>query len=253
LNILEIVLFFIFGLSIGSFLNVIIYRLPQNKNLLGRSYCDNCKRKIFWFDLVPIVSYLFLKGRCRFCKNKIDWQIPIVELSTAFLFVSVFLKFPILTDFKLWFYLFVVSSLIAIFFIDLRNGMIPDKIIYPVTIIALLFVIFSSPFSFLNFVFSGVISFLFFLIIFLVTHGKGMGFGDVKLATVLGLILGFPKIIISLYLAFLTGGILSLILILWGKKRFKKDTIAFGPFLAFSALLTIFLGDKLVLLLSSFL
>lgn len=244
------VLFFILGLVVGSFLNVLIYRLPKNQSILGRSYCDRCKKTLPWFDLIPLLSFVFLSGRCRFCKKKIDWQIPTVELLSALSFVFIFLKFPLVTSLSLWFYLFFTSSLIAIFFIDLENGIIPDKITFPLFAVSVFYIL--PDFNFVNHLFSFIFTFLFFFLIFFVTQGRGIGFGDVKLASILGLVFGFPQIIVLLYLAFLTGGLISLILILWEKKHFRKDTISFGPFLVFGTMLTIFWGNQLVLLSSNF-
>ena len=248
---LGIFLFFIFGISIGSFLNVLIYRIPKKENIFGRSYCDHCKKRLPWYDLVPIISFLSLHGKCRFCKKNIDSSIPFVEITTALLFIAAFLKFPIPTDYNLWFYLYFVSSLIAIFFIDFKSEIIPDKIIFPALFVSILFLILSN--NSLNHILSGIGAFVFFLILSLLTRGKGMGGGDIKLVTLLGVILGFPNILISVYLAFLTGGILSLILILWKKKRFKGDTIPFGPFLALFGIISLFFGNQMVSLLLSFL
>lgn len=248
---LSLILIFLSGLAIGSFLNVLIYRLPKRKNILGRSYCDHCNRRLSWFDLIPLLSFALLKGKCRFCKKDIDITIPFVELITGLLFISVYIKYPILIDFKLWFNLFFISSLIIIFFIDLKNEFIPNKIIYPSILVSVLYS-FLNPNPF-NYILSGLGAFLFFLVLSLITRGKGMGGGDIKLGLFLGLFLGFPSIVFSLYLAFLTGGIVSIILILWKKKRLKGDTIPFGPFLAILGIISIFFGMKAVSLLLSFL
>lgn len=173
-----------------------------------------------------------------------------VELTTALLFVSVFLKFPVLSDPKLWFYLFFVSSLLVIFFIDLKKGIIPDRIVFPTLAVSSIFVLLGNNPT--NHVLSGLGAFIFFFFLNIITRGRGMGGGDIKFALVLGSVLGFPKIIVSLYLAFLTGAVASLILILWHKKQFRKDIIAFGPFLVIGTLITIFLGDPLVSLLLNF-
>lgn len=249
--ILETVFLFILGLFIGSFLNVIIYRLPHNKGFLnGRSYCDSCKRTILPYDLIPLVSYIILRGKCRFCRSRISYQIPLVELITGIFFALTFLKFP-LTDLSFIFYIFVVCCLIVIFFIDLNDGIIPDKILYPVTIVTLIYVFLNQ--NLVLHLISSLISFILFFLIYFLTKGKGIGFGDVKFSFFLGLLLGLPKVAICFYIAFLTGGIVGLILIIWGKKRFKKDTIAFGPFLSLGAIISIFLGDLLVSLSLNFL
>ncbi|MCL5434892.1 MAG: A24 family peptidase, partial [Patescibacteria group bacterium] len=129
------------------------------------------------------------------------------------------------------------------FFSDLKYGIIPDKIVFPATIISLTYAFIIYHLSFIIYLASGIGSFIFFLLLFLATRGKGMGFGDVKLSFLLGLVLGFPKIILALYLAFLTGAISGIILILWRKKRSLKETIPFGPFLTIGALIALFWGE----------
>lgn len=248
--ILELILFLILGFSIGSFLNMLVYRLPKGQFIFGRSYCDNCRKTLLWYDLIPLFSFIILSGKCRFCKKKINNQAPLVETLTALLFVCLLLKYPILTDLNLWFFLFFVSSLITIFFIDLNDGIIPNKITFPLFFISLIYVTLNP--NLFNHILSSFFIFLLFLMIYLLTKGRGIGFGDVKLVLVIGLVFGFPKIIITSYLAFLTGAIVSLILILWGKKHLHKDTIPFGPFLVIGAIVGIFLGDSLVSLLLSF-
>jgi len=250
----QVLLLFILGLCFGSFLNVVIYRLPKNKSLFGRSYCDNCKRKLSFFDLIPLLSFVFLKGKCRYCKKKIDPIIPIVELITGILFATTILKFPVFSPsslLNLIYYLFILSSLVSIFFIDIKNGIIPNKITYPAIFLTFIFVFFDQRIieSFLT----AFLTALFFFLLYIFTRRRGMGFGDIKLVFLIGLFLGFLKIIFSLYIAFLTGAFVSLILILWGKKKFSKDSIAFGPFLVLGAIITVFLGDLLVSLLSNFL
>lgn len=250
--VLQLILYFLLGLVIGSFLNVVIYRIPRNESFLGgRSFCDNCRKNILWFDLIPLLSYLILKGRCRFCKAKINPQIVLVELITLLLFTSAFLKFPVVTDPSLIFNLFFISVLISVFFIDLNEGIIPDKIILPAFVLVGIFVLINQ--NLLNHILSAFFASLFFFIFYFLSKGKAMGFGDVKFAGLIGLFFGFPGVVLSLYLAFLTGGIVSLILILWRKKRWRGDTIALGPFLSLGGIITIFLGDLLVSRLLSFL
>lgn len=245
------VLFLVLGFFIGSFLNVLIYRLPKNESFLkSRSYCDNCKKTLPWYDLIPLLSFVFLKGGCRFCKKNINYQIPLVEAVTGVLFAALYLKFSDIYDPIFYFNLLVLSGLIVIFFTDLNNEIIPDKILFPLFVLTLFF---SLDQNLLNHIFGGLLSFLFFLVIYLLSKGKAMGFGDVKFASLLGLLFGLPLSILSFYVAFLTGGITSLILILWGKKSLRKDTIPFGPFLSLGGVISIFLGDLLVSRLLSFL
>jgi len=258
---------FVLGICVGSFLNVLIDRIPNNQSpLKGRSHCDKCKKTLEWHDLIPLISYLYLKGKCRHCRAHISFYYPLVELITGIMFVIIFLylrdlRFTIydLRFFLHYFYyLFILSSFIVIFFTDLKYGIIPDKILYPAAVIStiynLSFTIYSPivnhQSSIINNIFSGAGAFLFFLALYLVTKGKGMGFGDVKLAFLIGIVLGFPKILAALYLAFLTGAICGIILIIWRKKKLKGGTIPFGPFLIIGAVLSLFFGEKIIQLAS---
>lgn len=246
-------LIFVWGLVIGSFLNVLIYRLPQNLPLSGRSFCPNCHKHILWHDNIPLLSFIVLRGRCRFCRSPTSWQYPVVELLTGALFVSVTIHtgitlLSILSSMVTIYYFFIVSVLIVIFFTDLRYGIIPDKITYPAIVISFLFLISQYPNILISNFLSAISALAFLGSLFLITRGRGMGLGDVKFAFLMGLILGFPKIVIALYCAFLTGALVSIILILAGYKRFG-NTIPFGPFLVFGTLVALFLGDLLYVML----
>lgn len=245
-------LFLLFlGLFVGSFLNVLSDRLPRNETVVkGRSHCEYCKKELQWYDLIPLFSFIFLKGKCRYCHKKLSFSYPISELGTGLIFfiTSLFvLNGPIYTYdivIKLIFYLFMVSSLIAIFFADLKHGIIPDKIIFPAILINLLYLLlFNNHFLIQNFL-SGLGALLFFLLLVLVTRGRGMGLGDVKFSFLIGLFLGFPGVLIGLYLAFLTGALISIILILW-RKKFLKDSIPFGPFLVLGTFIGLYFGNLL--------
>src|SRR3989344_4779021 len=258
---------FILGLAVGSFLNVLIDRIPNDESpFAGRSYCDKCKKTLKWYDMVPVLSFLILKGKCRYCRAHISFYYPLVELITGIMFVlmyqftihnsqftsSTIEQFSNLTINYLY-YLFILSSFIVIFFTDLKYGIIPDKIVYPTILVSIIyhlsFIIYppivNYQSSIINNIFSGIGAFIFFLILYLITRGKGMGFGDVKLAFLLGIILGFPKIIAAFYLAFLTGAIVGSILIVWRKKKLKSS-IPFGPFLILGSILSIFFGEKIL-------
>jgi len=245
---------FIFGLAIGSFLNVLIDRLPNEESIVfPPSHCDYCKKPLAWYDLIPVLSFITLGGRCRYCHKSLSVQYPIVELITAMLFVLTFVTSPFtLSAFfamdilSLGFYFFIMASFIVIFFADLKYGIIPDKIVFPAILLTILFQIVFQPELFSNHTFSGIGALIFFLAIFLFTRGRGMGFGDVKLSFLLGLIFGFPNIVFVLYIAFLTGAFFSIILIILQRKRLK-ETIPFGPFLILGALLVFFLQEKISL------
>lgn len=232
-------------------MGVLSDRLPKNKSILGRSHCDYCKKSLSPFDLVPIVSYFVLQGKCRYCKKPLSLFYPIIEITTGLLFVVLYLASQGET-LQTVFNILLTSSLLVIFFADLKYGIIPDKILLFLTIITLPYLFFSNS-NLIAHIFSAAGAFAFFLIIYLATKGRGIGFGDVKFSAVLGLTLGFPQIIIALYLSFLTGSVASIILILWGKKRLKGDTISFGPFMVAGAILSILFSKELISLLLPFL
>jgi len=256
------------GLLIGSFLNVLIYRLPRGLSFTkGRSFCPKCKKQINFSDNIPLMSFVLLKGRCRFCHSSISWRYPVVELTTGVLFVLAAqnklgrlgeLRLLGVGDFLLTILLF--SGLIVIFFIDLEHQIIPDEIIFPLIVLFSLRQFFPFPtslssFSLLTSHFSlfiaALFSSLFLFFIYLITKGKGMGFGDVKLAFLMGLVLGFPKIIIAFYLAFLTGAFVGIILILVKKAKFGQK-IAFGPFLVLAIIINYLWGENIVRLITKF-
>lgn len=247
-----VILVFIFGISIGSFLNVVIDRLPRGENLLtGRSKCESCNKTLAWYDLVPVISYVSLLGHCRYCKTYISSRLVLVELITGFLFVVLFLRvfnFQFNELIFLTLSLFIVSGLVTVFFIDLNKGIILDSIlIFLLTTTLLLNLLFHQSQIF-TYLLTAIGSFIFFFLIHFLTKGKGMGFGDVKFSFFIGFFLGFPLTIIALYAAFLTGGVASIILILLGKKKLKKDTVPFGPFLVLGVLIAYFWGEKILAL-----
>ena len=245
------VILFILGLFIGSFLGVLVDRIPRKENVIkGHSHCENCKKELSWYDLLPVFSYVFLKGKCRYCKTKLPLFYPVIEITTGILLSLVYFFFYTQNAIVLSYYLIIVSVFIVIFFTDLKYGIIPNKVIFPAIIVSFVFLFFQRSLL-LNHVLSGLLSFAFFIVIsysfFMITKRESMGGGDIKLSFFLGLFLGFPNIIVSLYLAFLTGALVSIILILWKKKSFQKDTLPFGSFMALGALVSLFLGNLLFL------
>ncbi len=239
--------FFFLGLVFGSFLNVLIYRLPNSLSLSGRSFCPQCKKKIAWYDNLPLLSFFMLGGRCRHCHSPISWQYPVVEFLTGVLTV-LSIKYLVLSSISslnfyyllsILYYLSIIYALVVIFFVDLYHEIIPDEIVYPAIITSLIFSLY--PNILISNLTSGFFAGLLFLSLYWLTSGKGMGFGDVKLAVLMGLFLGYPKIIVALYLAFLTGAAIGVILILRGKKKLKSH-LPFGPFLAGSTIFALFYG-----------
>jgi len=233
-------LLFLVGLAVGSFLNCLIYRLSKGFSPIGgRSFCPKCNHTLSWQDNIPLLSFILLSGRCRHCLSPISWQYPLVELGTGILTISIFnFQFSI-------FNLLITYALIVIFVSDLRYGTIPDRIVYPVIGLATLFLIIYNLSSSIYYLLSSLGAAGFFLALVAITRGKGMGIGDVKLAALMGLVLGWPKILVALYLAFLTGAIVGVILILLGKKRFGEH-IPFGPFLTTATWIGLLWGGQIL-------
>jgi prepilin signal peptidase PulO-like enzyme (type II secretory pathway) len=247
---------FIFGVCIGSFLNCYIYRLEEGESLKGRSFCPNCKHKLSWQDLFPVFSFLFLRGKCRYCKNSISIQYPLLEISTGLIFLLIFnFKFQISNFAGLFFLFYIASALIVIFIYDLKHYLIPDKVLFPAIVIAFIFRILDlfrnwkfdigNYASILNFILAALIASGFFLLIFLISKGKAMGFGDVKLAILMGLLLGVPDVFLALFLAFFFGAIIGLILMARKKKNFKSE-IPFGPFLILGTFIALLWAPQII-------
>lgn len=246
--------FFIFlsGLTIGSFLNCVIYRLEKKEKLTGRSYCPHCKHKLIWMDLVPVFSFLFLGGKCRYCRKKISAQYPVVEIATGLIFLFVFNQTIsnnelTINNFIITFFLFLVSCfLIIIFVYDLKHYIIPDKVLFPAIAATFLYQLITNyKFLIFNSLWAGLSVFLFFWIIFLISYGKWIGFGDCKIAILLGLLLGFPNILVGLFLAFFFGAIIGVGLIYFNKKGLKSE-IPFAPFLIAGTCISFFWGSGII-------
>ena len=237
-----LVLLLILGLVFGSFVNVLVYRLPLGISIMGRSFCPKCKKQIAWFDNIPLLSFLLLKGKCRKCGKRISWRYPLVELITALGFVTFYELIGFKDIVYLGFLLVIFCVFLAVFAIDLEKQIIPDSLVFFAYIISFILLLFGGGSIYSNLL-AGYSAGLFLLLLHLLTRGRGMGLGDVKLALVGGTILGFTGGLIWMYLAFLTGALVGIILILLGKAKFGKH-IAFGPFLILAFWLTLFWGDK---------
>jgi len=227
--------FFVFGLAIGSFINCLVYRLNHGLSpFYGRSFCPECKHQLVWFDNIPLLSFILLGGRCRYCQKKIGLHYPLVELGAGILTLSIF-------TFQFSLYnLLIIYALIAIFLSDFLYMTIPDAIVYPA--IGLTFLFRFRVGMMVDVLVAGLGAAAFFLGLVFLTKGRGMGRGDVKLAGLMGFILGYPKIIVALYFAFLTGALVGVILILLNKKSLNTQ-IPFGPFLVLGTLVSMFWGE----------
>lgn len=255
-------LVFLLGLMVGSFLNVCIWRLPEGEQVIrGRSHCRNCRHPIPWYDNLPLVSFLFLRGRCRFCRVPISFLYPVVEGLTGLLFLGLWLKFG--WGAELAVYAVLGAGLIVVSVVDLRHMIIPDEITQPGLGIGVLL---SSLFPALHGVNGRWEGFLASLLGALVGGGfvyaigwvgkqvfrrklkaigeeEAMGFGDVKLMAFIGSWIGWQKVLlVNLFLAPLLGSVVGLV----ARFRYGKDLIPYGPFLALGTLIVIFWADGIV-------
>ncbi|MCX7778911.1 MAG: prepilin peptidase [Patescibacteria group bacterium] len=254
---------FLFGLAIGSFLNCLIYRLSQKKSLFGYSFCPACQHRLSFFDLIPLFSFLFLKGRCRYCQAKISWQYPLIELTTGALFLlaslklshqflSIYPQFPI-SNFQFSIFLLrdwlFLTVMVFIFVYDLKYMLIEDTVVIPATIVIFLLnllLINSTTYHLTTLLLGGFFGFGFFLLQYLLTAKKGIGEGDLRLGLLLGLTFAWPKILVVLVISYLLGGFASLILLITHQKKLTSK-IPLGPFLAVGGVMTLFFGDLIFL------
>lgn len=247
-------LLFIIGLFIGSFLGAYSYRLPKGISIAyGRSFCPKCKVQINWYDNIPLLSYLLLKGKCRNCNKKISKREPIIELITGIVFSALYLRTNLclvddvsqicslnvnLKSITLPFFLFVFSVIILISVIDYENKVIPDALVFFLFGVSFFIILlFSVPDMYMR-LFSGFAVSSFLLFLNLITNGKGMGFGDVKYVIPLGFLVSWPGTFIFLTSSFIVGGLVAFILLMLGKAHIGK-TIPFGPFLSLGFLICI--------------
>jgi len=255
-EILLIIIFAILGLAVGSFLNVCIDRLPQNKSIVfPPSHCEACQHKLAAKDLIPVFSYLRLRGRCRYCQASVPRRLFWVELATALIFAFLYWWCVVFNP-ELGIATFGVMAFYAclftiIFVIDLEQGLILNKVVYPSMVVALLLAL--LPQSRLTLMIGpgiasaalgGGIGFGLFLLIAIVSRG-GMGWGDVKLAALIGLATGFPLVFLAIIMGAILGGIVAVALVI-AKKRKRRETIPFGPFLALAAMITLLWGSNIL-------
>jgi leader peptidase (prepilin peptidase) / N-methyltransferase len=249
------IIFFVLGLIIGSFLNVVIFRYNTHRTFGGRSGCLACGKKLSWYELFPVFSFLFLKGRCKGCKMRISIQYPIVELITGVVFLGLFLKFQDIFFFDTVgftvayaYYAAIFSLLLVIAVYDLKHKIIPDALALVLGILSFLGLFFFLNYSFqphfpslLEFL-SGPLIALPFALLWFLSKGKWMGLGDAKLAISFGWLLGLSAALSGLVLSFWAGAIVGLILIAFSKSHGMKSEIPFAPFLVLGIILTFLLS-----------
>jgi prepilin signal peptidase PulO-like enzyme (type II secretory pathway) len=238
----------IFGLIIGSFLNSLIWRLYEGESLKGRSFCPHCRKKIHWHDNVPVLSFLLLQGRCRYCRKKISWQYPLVEISTALLFVLAYLQVQnnifVLNYLLLARNLLVIAVMTIVFVYDFRWQLVSLVVVVPAIIIFIVFNIFLS-FVWWQILVSGLILSFFFLAQYIITRKKGIGEGDIWLGALAGVLLvKFNLLFIMVFLTYIIGSIVALSLILFGQKKWGEK-LPLGVFIAIATVITMLYGSSI--------
>jgi len=243
------ILIFIIGLAIGSFLNVVILRMDELKTIINsRSHCPSCKKILAWYDLIPFLSFLLLRGRCRYCGKKISVQYPLVELALGFCFLILFLFFGLTWGFA--FYAVLFSILTVVFVYDLRTQTVPEPFVWIALVLCLANFLFNKNVTPLGMAEGALIAggFLGALVFF--SKEKWMGSGDIKIGIILGLLSGYPATLLSLFFAFALGSIVGIVYLLFtrGKvdKRGLKVALPFAPFLILASFLIITYGKIVV-------
>jgi leader peptidase (prepilin peptidase)/N-methyltransferase len=238
------VVIFLFGLLIGSFLNVVIYRLPEGQSIATPpSHCPKCNTQLKPKDLVPVFSWLALGGKCRYCKTKVPVRYALVELLTGCFFLFTYWKFGLQWSLLVW--LVFVSVMIAVTFIDLDHQIIPDELNIFLLIVFIVANLFLTFVPWKDGVFGALAGSVPLFLIVLLTGGAGMGMGDVKLMFVVGLYLGLWNTVLALFLSFIFGGFFG-VLLLVTKIKGRKDAIPFGPWLVLGTLTAIYFGQDLI-------
>ena len=245
-----VAVFALLGMAIGSFLNVLIDRLPAGKSVVfPPSHCPSCQRRLSARDLIPVLSYLWLRGRCRYCRARIPGRLLWVEIGTGALFA--YLYWHLGLSLELAVIAFYFCLFIVLMAIDLEHGLILNRLVYPGIVVALAISAISEFLPRLEFVpgiasaaAGGAVGLGLFLLIIIVSRG-GMGWGDVKMAALIGLVTGFPRVFVALFLAVVLGGLIAWMLLLF-RIRGRKQSIPFAPFLSLGAMLALLWGSSIL-------
>ncbi|SHE65879.1 leader peptidase (prepilin peptidase) / N-methyltransferase [Thermoanaerobacter uzonensis DSM 18761] len=243
MKILLYILIFLFGTIIGSFLNVVIHRVPRKESIVyPPSHCPKCGHELKTIDLMPILSYILLKGRCRYCGEKISIRYPVVEALTGIVFLIIYYKFGL--DFKAFSYMFLASILISISFIDMEHKIVPNKIIIAGFVGAIIFRLLMYNYGFLDYVLGLVLGGGILLLISLISRGE-MGGGDIKLMALIGFFIGWKLTILVLFLSVIIGALGGVILVAL-KIKGRKDYIPFAPYISFAWFISILYGYEIL-------
>ena len=239
---------FLVGLALGSFMNVVIYRMPLKKSIIRpASSCPNCGKKIKFYDNIPLVSYLLLLGKCRYCLRPISLRYPAVEVLTGLLSLALFIRYGL--SYQYIFYLLFTATLVTISFIDLQHQIIPDVLSLPGVVVGLATTFILDNISWLDsligIICGGGVLFLVAVVYERLTGRQGMGGGDVKLLAMIGAWMGWRSLALILLISSLTGAVIGLVFLLTTGKGYRVR-IPFGPFLSLGALLYFFFGPQLM-------
>lgn len=244
----------LFGLLVGSFLNVVVLRTRSRKSFVtGRSECPKCHKKLQWYELVPLFSYAVQRGKCRGCGKRISVQYPLVELGTAVVFALLYLKFGSNTttfgQITLWLWLVIAGLLMASFVYDLRWMLLPDKFMVPAIVLTVGYLLLANAYFDQQVVGTRMVGALIFAMFFAglwyVSKGTWIGDGDIRLAFLMGLLLSPQQLVVAIFFSFNISAITALAL-LGLKLKSRKDVIPLGPFLIVGTFIGLFLGDSLL-------
>lgn len=251
---MAIVILFVFGLALGSFINALVWRIRKKMSITkGRSMCVHCRHKLAWYDLVPVLSWLQLRGKCRYCRKRISWQYPLVELATAALFTLSYTAWPRelaggfeWAYFGLW--LAALAIMLALTVYDLRWMELPDKLVWPFVLTGLvsIAVLGTQDDAFvLSHIFGMVAGWGFFALIYYGSKGKWLGGGDVKFSLGMGAWLGASLVLVGVLAAFYSASIVIIPLLLLKVVK-RKQPIPFGPFLIAGTIIAMLWGQDLI-------
>jgi prepilin signal peptidase PulO-like enzyme (type II secretory pathway) len=247
------ILFFIFGAALGSFLNVVVERIHDGRQFVaGRSACLTCKHFLGFFDLIPVISFLSLKGKCRYCQAKLSWQYFFMEIGVGALVLVGYFKYFQTTEQLLFTanweqfltYLLFLAFLVLIFLYDFKYFIIPDRFSLPAFVLAFMVNLLMGS-DWLNLLMARLLAFGFFFLQFILSNGKWIGGGDLRLGLVMGAMLGWPNVLVALFIAYLVGAVVGVILLAL-KKKTGKSEIPFGPFLAIGTFASLLWGSQLL-------
>lgn len=242
---------FIYGLILGSFLNSWIWRTRENIKVISKetfSICIHCRRQLKWYEKIPVFSYLVLRGKCRTCRRLIPWHYTAVELSTALLFVLVSYLFLRDVHFSEWHFLrdiFFLTFLIIIFVYDARYKEVLLRVVWPGLIIGFIINYFILGYPVDSLLIGSAVGGSFFLFQYLISKGRWIGGGDVRLGFMMGIWLGWPNILVALFISYILGALVSVGLLILKKKQWASE-VPFGTFLAIGTFVTLYCGDNLI-------